>query len=279
MRRTLRLALVQMDIAWQDSAANLKNLDRLLQALPETDLVVLPEMFTTGFSMASKQFAETMGGGSVKWMERTAKQKDSAICGSLMTQEAGEYFNRFVVAQPIAAMISYDKKHLFRMSTEHQNYSAGVKRITFPLRGFKICPQICYDLRFPAWTRNSRRLHSPEHDLPASDSLDDEFKLDYDLLLFVANWPAARRLHWLSLLRARAIENQCYVVGVYRIGSDGNGVDYAGDSVVIDYNGDTILDLKDRHEVGMITLGLDVLSDYRRVFPAWKDADRFEFVS
>ena len=168
---------------------------------------------------------------------------------------ATNHFNRFILARPDSNIISYDKKHLFRMSTENENYQAGTQRVNFTLNGFKILPQICYDLRFPVWSRNTD---------------------NYDVLIYVANWPKARRHHWISLLQARAIENQCYVVGVNRVGSDKH-VSYAGDTLVYDFNGEVLLDLKDGAQIGEVTLNKADLVSYRHDFPAWKDADKFEF--
>jgi predicted amidohydrolase len=213
-------------------------------------------MFTTGFSMSSQQFAEPMTGETIPWMKSKALEGNYAICGSVMMEENGKYYNRFILAESDTGLCSYDKKHLFRMSTENENYQAGDQKVCFTINGFRICPQICYDLRFPVWSRNTD---------------------NYDVLIYVANWPEARRHHWISLLKARAIENQCYVVGVNRVGADKN-VSYAGDSMVFDFNGNTLLDLGDEARIGEITLNLADLVEYRHMFPAWKDADAFELI-
>jgi len=255
----LKIALVQTELVWEDPGANLGHFTELLASevsSTDTDLVVLPEMFTTGFSMSSAQFAEPMSGDTVSWMKSKSQQGGYAIGGSVMMQERGNFYNRFILCHPDAEIITYDKKHLFRMSTEHDHYSAGARRVGFSLNDFQICPQICYDLRFPVWSRH---------------------RGDYDVLLYVANWPSARRSHWLSLLRARAIENQCYVVGVNRVGADKN-LSYSGDSIVYDFHGETLLDLKNETCVGHVTLDQLALNDYRQSFPVWKDADNFDFI-
>lgn len=257
---TLSICLLQSELSWEDPASNREHFNKLLQGLPATDLVVLPEMFSTGFSMASGRLAETMDGATVSWMRDRAASLKAVLCGSLIIEDRGQFYNRFIWMPASGEAQWYDKKHLFRMSAEHENYSAGSERLVVTLQGFRICPQICYDLRFPVWSRNNN---------------------DYDLLLYVANWPAARRLHWRSLLRARAIENQSYVIGLNRVGVDGvDGVDgsghaYAGDSLVIDFNGVDLADLQDAITVQQVTLDLAALQAYRQSFPAWRDADAF----
>ncbi len=233
MSSTLDLTLVQTNLFWQDIDANLEHLNQIMGQIQSTDLIILPEMFSTGFSMASADYAESMKGRSVSWMKDFVRERNIPVCGSLMIRSGKEFYNRFIFAGCNGDYCQYDKKHLFRMSDEQENYNAGNKLVTFPLNGFKapfgrVGLSVCYDLRFPVWTRN---------------------RSNYDLLVFVANWPAARRNHWLSLLQARAIENQAYVVGVNRIGVDGNDIEYTGDSVVYDFNGEKILDLGDEDTV------------------------------
>lgn len=243
----LNITLVQTELDWESPASNLHRFNQLLQDVQNTDLIILPEMFTTGFSMASSRLAEPMDGPAITWMKSKAAEKSAVVCGSVMTMEDGCHFNRFVWMPPGGNPVTYDKKHLFRMSTENEHYTAGTRRVTVDLNGFKICPLICYDLRFPVWSRN------------------DE---DFHLLLYVANWPAPRRRHWQTLLKARAVENLCYVVGLNRIGSDGNGVEYAGDSAIIDYNGEPVLELDTQPRVVSETLYLTNLLDYKESFPA-----------
>ena len=199
---SLRVTLVQSELAWEAPLENCRHFAELLKPLahhnPVTDLVILPEMFSTGFSMASKKLAESMTGPTVTWMREQASSLNSTLCGSVIIEADGRYYNRFIWMPPNGVVEYYDKKHLFRMSAENQNYTAGTARLVVTLNDFRICLQVCYDLRFPVWSRNNG---------------------DYDLLLYVANWPAARRQHWRSLLRARAIENLSYVIGSIELGS------------------------------------------------------------
>lgn len=251
---SLAVTLVQTTLAWEDPVANRVHFDAILGTLSDTQLVILPEMFSTGFSMNSGALAEPMTGPTVEFLKQQARHLDACICGSLIAREGDAYFNRFLLVEPGGKIHPYDKRHLFRMSAEHEHYSAGNRRSLIRLGKFSLFPQVCYDLRFPVFSRNN---------------------LDYDLLVYVANWPAARREHWLALLRARAIENQCYVIGVNRIGSDGNGVAYSGDSLVFDWNGEVLLNLGDRDTTGQIQLDKLALDHYRARFPAWKDRDSF----
>ena len=253
----IKLALVQPDIVWEDIDANLSNYSVLLSNLEETpDVVFLPELFTTGFSMKTGDLSEPVDGKSMQWMSRMAKQVGCDIAGSLIIEEGGRYYNRLVWMQAGGSSFYYDKRHLFRMGEEEQHYTAGRSLITMEKKSFRFRPLICYDLRFPVWSRN---------------------RGDYDVLVYLANWPAARQDVWLSLLKARAIENQCYVIGVNRIGKDGMGIDYAGDSLVIDARGNTMVSLPGS-EAGIISIdiSLDDLLAFRKKFPAWQDADSFK---
>jgi omega-amidase len=259
---TLKISLVQTILAWEDPAANRQLLTTQMAGLDATDLVILPEMFSTGFSMASAHLAETMTGPTVRWMREQAASLDAVVCGSLIISDDGHYYNRFIWMPADGDVQCYDKKHLFRMSTEHEHYSPGAQRCVVSLLGFRICLQVCYDLRFPVWSRNQHF---------------DKLQLhDYDMLLYVANWPATRRQHWRSLLQARAIENQSYVVGVNRLGSDGKGINYAGDSLLFDFNGEPLADLLDRPGCPTLSVDLQPLRTYREAFPAWRDADGFD---
>ena len=251
---TLDITLIQTALAWEDAAVNRDHLERLIRMAGKTDLVVLPEMFSTGFSMNATALAESMTGDTVNWLSRLAVELQTAICGSVIIKDNGQHYNRFVFAGGDGRIEKYDKRHLFRMSTEQEHYSPGTDRTVIELKGFRLFPQVCYDLRFPVFSRND---------------------LKYDLAIYVANWPAARRLHWRALLAARAIENQCYVVGVNRIGRDGNGVVYSGDSLAFDFNGSALLDAKDGEGCFHVRIGRQQLDDYRASFPAWKDADGF----
>lgn len=253
--QSLRVSLVQTELAWHDPAANRAALGERLDGLRgATDLVVLPEMFSTGFTMRPEDCAEPHDGASVDWMLEQAHRLDAVVTGSLAVHERGAYFNRLHWATPDGTLLTYDKRHLFRMAGEHNHYAAGSRRLVARVGDWRVCPLICYDLRFPVWSR----------------SLDD-----YDLLVFVANWPAARRSSWTRLLRARAVENLCPVVGVNRVGEDGNGVRYVGESLACDWLGDTLHDCEDRVEVATVRLDGAGLVRYRDKFPAHLDADRF----
>jgi predicted amidohydrolase len=252
----LTVTLIQTELDWEDVAANLRRFDRLIDSLQvATDLIVLPEMFTTGFSMNAAALAENMNGRAVGWLRETARRTAAAVVGSIIVVDDRRFYNRLCWASPDGELATYDKKHLFRYAGEDRVYTAGSASLLVELNGWKIQPFVCYDLRFPVWTRNPNRT--------------------YDLALFIANWPQRRAEHWKVLLQARAIENQSYVIGVNRIGTDGNGLYHSGDSSVIDPIG-TIL-FRSAHAPCVFTLPLewDRLDDYRQSFPAWKDADQF----
>lgn len=253
----LRVTLVQQPLVWQQAVENRRHLGALLRPLAgHTDLVVLPETFTTGFSMEVEALAEPEGGASTQWLRELARTLDAAVTGSLISAVAGRFYNRLMWAQPDGSVRYYDKRHLFRMGREHEHFTAGRLAWSLSWRGFSICPLVCYDLRFPVFSR--RR---PE--------------LDYDVLVYVANWPAARATAWQQLLRARAIENQAYVLGVNRVGVDGLGVAYAGDSAAIDFLGRTVVQGGEAPALLTATLEADALAAFRASFPAHLDADRF----
>ena len=254
---SFRISIAQQPLAWQDAAANRAHFEALLAPLAgTTDLVILPEMFTTGFTMKPEQFAEDAGGATRAWLLAQASALDAAVGGSVAVNDEGRYFNRFMLALPGGPTYWYDKRHLFRMAGEHRHYEGGSHALIIEWRGLRLCPLVCYDLRFPVWSR--RR---PE--------------LDYDLLIYSANWPAARRYAWMTLLRARAIENQAFVAGVNRVGDDGNGIAHLGDSVVLDFTGQPLIELNDRPQTVTITLDLEALRGWRDKFPAHMDADAF----
>jgi predicted amidohydrolase len=254
----LSVTLVQAALAWQDPASNRSRLGELIGALPRAgDLVVLPEMFTTGFTMEPEANAETMDGATVAWLADMARRHGATLCGSLVIAENGRFHNRLIWMSPGGECAYYDKRHLFRMAGEHERYAAGRRREVMQLKGWRVCPLICYDLRFPVWSRGA-----------------DAF----DLQIFVANWPAARRSAWRTLLPARAVENQCYCVGVNRIGTDGNGIAYVGDSLVADYLGNVTADLGPGERTVTVSLDAAALLSYREKFPAWRDADAFRLL-
>jgi predicted amidohydrolase len=252
--RDLNVTLVQQPLAWQDPAANRARLAELLAPLAgRTDLVVLPEMFTTGFSMQAAELAEGMDGPSIEWLRTMAARLGVVVTGSVIVADDG-YRNRLLWARPDGTLAAYDKRHLFRMAREHEHYTAGDARVVVDLQGWRVLPLVCYDLRFPVWSRS---------------------RDDYDLALYVANWPAARGHAWSTLLRARAIENLCYVIGVNRVGTDGAGIEYAGDSVALDPLGRPLAELGAAAVVTQVTLSAEALRDHRRRFPAHLDADAF----
>jgi len=253
--RDLSLSLVQTPLHWHDPAANRAAFESLLNAnAADSDLVVLPEMFTTGFTMDAQAQAETMQGESVAWLREQAAARGQTLTGSLVIEDQGQYFNRLIWMPPDGNGGWYDKRHLFRMAGEDETYSSGPARRIFRLGDWRILPLVCYDLRFPVWSRGA-----------------DQF----DLLLYVANWPAARRSAWTTLLPARAVENLCYAAGVNRIGSDDKGIDYAGDSGAWDFFGNSLVDAGDATGVFPVTLDGARLLRYREKFPAHRDADRF----
>ena len=262
----LRVSLVQGDTAWHDPAANRERYGALIAPLAgQTDLVVLPETFTSGFSNDALANAEGMDGPTVAWIRQQAVALGAVVTGSVQIREGEGVYNRLLWATPEGHLHTYDKRHLFRMAREHERYAAGRDRITVTLKGWRVCPLVCYDLRFPVFIRN-------RFGVEASD------RFDYDLLLFVANWPSPRRYAWQTLLRARAIENLCHVIGVNRVGTDGNGIGYSGDSVALDFLGQPQLELDDQVRVATTTFSAQALSAHRERFPAQLDADRFELL-
>lgn len=261
---SMHITLLQTSLYWHDPVANRAMLEeRVFNLEQPTDLIVLPEMFTTGFTMDARRVAEPMQLTTFRWMKQMAAQTGAVVTGSYVVQEGGNYFNRLVWMQPDGQFDTYDKRHLFRMAGEDGFYTAGSNRIIKEWKGWRICPLICYDLRFPVWSRNTN-----------GQSTD----FAYDLLLYVANWPAARRHAWSTLLQGRAIENVSYVAGVNRVGTDGNGHPYSGDSALIDFKGDVLFRQADTEVVHQQTLSLNELQAFRQKFPANLDADRFEIL-
>jgi predicted amidohydrolase len=256
----LRISLVQTALEWQNAAANRAHFSELLAPLAgETDIVVLPEMFTTGFSMAAHDLAEPPQGPSVAWMQAQARQLDAVLLGSLIVEVDGRCFNRLHWVTPEGGVSHYDKRHLFRMGDEHRVFCAGDKTLLCHWRGARIAPLICYDLRFPVWSR--RR---PDY--------------DYDVLIYVANWPNKRAYAWTQLLKARAIENQAVTIGVNRVGRDGIGVPHQGDSAAFDALGHSLLELGAAATVATVKLDLASQVQFREKFPAQLDADRFQLL-
>lgn len=259
-QQDLRVSVVQNSLTWQDPAANRQRFAEMIrQGVRDSDLVVLPEMFTAGFSMDSHKVAEPVQGPTLAWMRELAEETGAVITGSyaVADEQGGLPFNRLVWMRPDGHYDTYDKRHLFRMAGEDSRYQAGSKRMVVELKGWRVCPLVCYDLRFPVWCRN---------------------RDDYDLLVFVANWPEARAYPWAQLLKARAIENLSYVVGVNRVGEDGNGYAYSGDSIVLDAQGKALVVPGADIGVFSATLSAEELNRFRDKFPAYLDADAFEFL-
>jgi predicted amidohydrolase len=253
----LTLTVIQTELIWEDIEANLKQMDEKINSLDKpTDLIVLPEMFTTGFSMNTVEFAQDMDGSAVKWLTDTAARSHSDIVGSIMIKDRGGYYNRLCWASPDGMLKTYDKRHLFRMAGEEKVYTPGAGAIVVKLKGWRIRPYICYDLRFPVWGRNVNNT--------------------YDLAIYVANWPARRASHWKTLLQARSIENQAYVVGVNRVGTDGNGRYYSGDTSIFDPIGQVLFQSAHVQIIQTLTLNAKMLKQCRSDFPVWMDADQFD---
>ena len=265
----LTITTIQTNLIWENKQANLQMLETKLNSIqPPTEIVVLPEMFSTGFSMQPKLFAETMDGETVNWMKRMAITKKIILTGSIIIKEDGNYFNRLVWMLPNGQYGFYDKRHLFAFAHENQHYTAGKKRLIASVKGWKINLQICYDLRFPVWARQA-----PSQSTEMASGAD--VALEYDLIIYVANWPQKRIDAWKTLLAARAIENQCYVIGVNRVGNDGNDIYHSGNSVVINPLGETLYQKADEEDINPITLEKNDLAAIRKQFPFWKDRDDF----
>ncbi|HEX5354014.1 MAG TPA: amidohydrolase [Rhodanobacteraceae bacterium] len=260
--QALRVSLVQGATRWHDPPGNREYYGSLIAPLAgRTDLVVLPETFTSGFSNEAISNAETMDGPTIAWLREQARGLDAAVTGSVQLRVGQGVFNRLLFVLPNGDVRHYDKRHLFRYADEHKRYAAGSDRLMVEWKGWKICPLVCYDLRFPVFSRN-------RHDAQAG--------FDYDLVLFVANWPSARAHAWRTLLRARAIENLSYCIGVNRVGIDGNQLPYNGDSAVLDYLGQTMADLGAQEQVVTVALDPGALAAFREKFPAWMDSDAFQ---
>lgn len=251
----LSITLIQTDLVWENAPANLVNFDRLLATINQpTDIILLPEMFTTGFSMNVEKLAENMNGKTMQWLARKASTLKSMIVGSFIVKDKNQYFNRLVLMRPNCSFEYYDKRHLFGMAGEDKSFTAGKKRLIIEYKGWRICPMVCYDLRFPVWSRNQN---------------------DYDLLIYIANWPAPRIAHWQTLLKARAIENQAFTVGLNRVGIDKNGLYYSGNSAVIMPDGMTISESEHEEKVTTVKLSKIYLDKVRTNLPFLQDADDF----
>jgi omega-amidase len=257
---SLTISLIQADLAWENKKQNLENFSEKIRLLSgKTQLVVLPEMFNTGFSMNVEALAEDMGGETVSWMKETASKNKLIITGSLIINDEGKFYNRLIWMLPNGQSAFYDKRHRFAYAGEDVSFSAGNKRLIASVNGWKINLVVCYDLRFPVWLRQQF----------------SEEGFEYDMMICMANWPERRSHAWKTLLQARAIENQCYVAGVNRVGKDGNEIYYSGDSMLIGPLGETFYHRKDNEDIFTVTLNKDHLNNVREKMPFWKDADEF----
>ena len=257
MKEQLKVSILQSNIFWEDKLANLKYFEKKIDKISQTDLIVLPEMFTTGFTMNPAPLAETMDGKTVNWMLDLASEKKSLIVGSVIIEDDSYYYNRLIAAFPNGTLQYYDKRHLFTLANEHQHYTAGKKQLLLEYKGWKIFPLVCYDLRFPVWARNT---------------------VNYDVLIYIASWPKIRIAAWDTLLKARAIENMCYTIGVNRVGVDANDFEYPGHSVVLDAFGNEILSTNENQEgVFNVILDKDKLDEIRKKLQFLNDRDSFKF--
>lgn len=256
MQDELKVALIQSDLVWENPSQNRINFTKKIDAIAEeVDVILLPEMFTTGFTMNASAVAENMDGETVSWMKELASKTDAAIVGSIVVSENNKYYNRLLFVEPSGYISTYDKRHTFTLVGEEKIYTAGKVKVLLHYKGWKICPLICYDLRFPVWARNSE---------------------DYDVLLYVANWPKPRVSAWDALLKARAIENMCYCLGVNRVGIDGVNSEYSGHSAAFDVLGNSITNIEpNKEEIQIVTLEKRHIQAYRNKFKFLDDRDAF----
>lgn len=256
MTDELKITIVQTNIHWENKNENMEMFSHIIRDMTQhTDLVILPEMFSTGFSMQPALLYEHINGPTVRWMSEIAREHNAVVTGSIIISEKNKFLNRLIWMPPDGNLKYYDKSHLFRMGEENQKYSAGNRKLITNWKGWRFRPLICYDLRFPVWSRNRN---------------------DYDMLIYVANWPEARRKVWKTLLVARAMENQAYVVGVNRVGIDGRDISYSGDSLIVDPRGNIVSEIKEYDEsVKTVSLSLNELISFREKFPVHLDADDF----
>lgn len=256
---TIKITVFQAYLFWENADKNLQNLGLRLSSLKgKTDLIILPEMFNTGFTMNVEKCAERMDGMTMRWMYNTAKSFECVVAGTLIIEEEGRYYNRFVWMSPDGSYVHYDKRHLFGMANEDSVFTAGASRVIVELKGWRICPMVCYDLRFPVWSRNQED--------------------GYDLLVYTASWPDKRSAHWRALIPARAIENQAFVVGVNRVGHDGNEVYYSGGSMCISPLGDVVYYKPEDEDLYTFTLNPKDLESARQQFPFLQDGDKFSLL-
>lgn len=260
--KDLRISLIQSTLFWESRDENLSHLEGLIGALKgKTDIIVFPEMFTSGFSMNTQNDCDSMGGKAMQWMAKMAKELDAVLCGSMKMEVLGKYYNRFIWMQPDGSFEKYDKRHLFSFANEDEHFTAGKEKLIIHYKGWKIMPLVCYDLRFPVWSKNKLKKDTPE----------------YDVLIYTANWPKARNVAWKTLLLARAMENQAYVAGVNRVGVDGKDIEYSGDSALISPYGAYLSEASaGQEDIIQTEFEYGLLSDFRAKFPLLHDADEFE---
>ena len=257
------LTIIQPNLFWKDKTRNLEQFSEYFERIGTSDIIVLPEMFSTGFIVHPEEVAEGPEGPTLEWMQYNASSMDSIITGSIIVKDREKFYNRLYWVQPDGDYRFYDKRHLFHMAGEHERFDQGKEKLIVNYKGWKFCPLICYDLRFPVWIKNNY-LHN---------------EYDYDVLIFVANWPKVRSLAWKSLLLARAIENQAYVVGVNRVGKDGNGIEHSGDSAVISPHGRYLVSLKPgKQDFETIELSMEELTGFRNEFQVGRDWDKFQIL-
>lgn len=255
MSNILNVALVQTDLVWENPEENRRLINDKINTITGVDLIVLPEMFPSGFTMNPAAVAETMDGATISWLKDKAKEKQAVMMGSLVISENNNYYNRMVCVEPSGAITQYDKRHTFTLAGEHKVYTAGTKKVMFNYKGWKICPLICYDLRFPVWARNVEA---------------------YDLLIYVASWPKIRMNAWDTLVKARAIENMSYCIGVNRVGFDGNNHEYSGHSAAYDVLGNRMDDFSENEDaIKIVTLEKDKIKSNRERFNFLNDRDAF----
>ena len=257
----LGCTLIQSQLHWEDKNANLQMFEQKINTITtQTHVVILPEMFSTGFSMQPEKFAEKMDGATVEWMKKIAASKKIILTGSIIIEEEQNYFNRLIWMLPNGQFGYYDKRHLFAYGEEDKYYKAGTKRLIASVNGWKVNLMVCYDLRFPVWSRQQL----------------EDGSFEYDVLVYVANWPQKRNTAWKSLLRARAIENQCYVIGVNRVGNDGNNIYHSGDSMIIDPLGEILYQKTEEEDIYTTQLNKETLNEVRDKFQFWRDSDDFK---
>jgi len=257
----MNITAIQADLLWEDKEGNLNRFEEKINSINGSHIIVLPEMFSTGFSMNPAPHAETMAGPTIAWMKKIAMQKRVILTGSIIIEEGGNYYNRLIWMLPNGTFGYYNKRHLFAYAGENKHYSAGNRRLIASANGWKINLIVCYDLRFPVWIRQS----------PGEEP-------EYDVLIVVANWPQVRINAWKTLLTARAIENQCFVVGVNRVGTDGNGIYHNGESMIVDPKGEVLTSVSDKEAIITLNANKEVLEHSRSHLPFLKDADKFSFL-